>query len=148
LGGGLAPTPGHVNIDIVGSADIHWNLNKGLPRQKIFQMMKEGEVVEGIRALHVIEHLDSIIPLMNHCYEIMAPGSVLEISTPYAGTNQYWQDPTHKRGYVEESFLYFSKDSPYRKEQDEYGIYARFEIVSCSRGTGPDYWQLFVNLKR
>lgn len=148
LGGGLAPTPGHISIDIIKEADIVWDLNKGLPTAgDWYGEVKMGNV-EGIRCHHVIEHLDTLIPLMNDCYSAMDDGAIFEISTPYAGTVQWYQDPTHKRAYVPESFLYFCKDSPFKKEQDEYGITARFEIVKAERGQGVDDWQLFVVLKK
>lgn len=140
LGGGLVPAPGHVNIDIIPEADFVWNLNKGLPPRDIIP-----PPIEGIRCNHVIEHLDTIIPLMNDCYDRMEKGALFEISTPLAGTSQYWQDPTHKRGYVCDSFLYFAKDSPFEKEQKEYGITARFIIV---QNFILDGWQVSCTLKK
>ena len=148
LGGGLAPVPGHINIDIISRADIQWDLNKGLPVSDIELGEKRfyawGDIV-GIRSHHLIEHLDSIIPLMNDCYTVMKEGALFELSTPLASTKEYWQDPTHKRGYIPESFLYFCKNSPFEKEQREYGITARFEII---RNEVVDGWQLEVVLKK
>jgi predicted SAM-dependent methyltransferase len=144
LGGGHAPTPGHLNIDLVPEADIFWDLNKGLPNYKEFHDQYWGKV-EGIRCHHLIEHLTNIISLMNDSYKILKDGAVMEISTPLAGTPQYWQDPTHVKGFVPESFLYFRQDSPFEKEQNEYGITARFEIVRCEVMDG---WQLEATLKK
>ena len=146
LGGGLAPIPGYINIDIIPEADIRWDLNNGLP-----QLDKKEETligVDSIRCHHVLEHLTNIIPLMNDCYEVLIPGAVFEISTPYANTRQSLQDPTHVRQFVEESYLYFIKDSPFKKEQDEYGITARFIPLEVARGTGTDDWQLFAKLSK
>lgn len=142
LGGGHAPAPGHLNIDLVPEANIKWDLNKGLPPEI------EDNSIEGMRCHHVVEHLHSVIPLLNDCYRVMSIGAELEISTPYAGTVQWYQDPTHVKAFVPESFLYFSKDSPFKKEQGEYGITARFEIVRAERGEDPDDWQLFVVLRK
>lgn len=139
LGGGLAPAPGHVNIDLIPTADIVWNLNKGLPPTI------ENCSVDGIRASHLIEHLDSIIPLMNDCFRVLKKGAVMELSTPLAGTTQFWQDPTHKRGYVQDTFLYFIENSPFGKEQAEYGITARFVIDANFL---EDHWQIIVTLKK
>jgi hypothetical protein len=140
LGGGYAPAPGHINIDLIPEADIQWDLNKGLPPDK-----KWLGQIEGIRANQLIEHLDTIIPLMNDCYEVMKPGALLEISTPKGGSDPFWQDPTHKKGYVRESFLYFCKDSPFSNEQKEYGITARFTIESDILEWG---WNLQVKLMK
>lgn len=149
LGGGHAPAPGHLNIDIVPEADIYWDLNKGLP----FSLTEDVETttksykfphdsVEGIRCHQVLEHLDTIIPLLNDCYRAMKPGAIMEISTPLAGTTQFWQDPTHKKGFVPESFLYFRENSPYQKEQTEYEITARFKVETEIL----DGWNLNVKL--
>lgn len=124
LGGGKVPAPGHINIDIMEGADIVWDLNKGLP-DKIFPV--EGNpVIEGIRCHQVLEHLNTIIPLLNDCYAVMKEGAELEISTPYALSPQCWADPTHKRGFTELTFSYFIKNSPFEKEKKEYGIIANF----------------------
>lgn len=145
LGGGHAPTPGHINIDLVPEADIVWDLNEGLPKGGRVPLAYIKEPVEGIRCHHLIEHLDTVIPLFNDCFSVLKPGAVMEISTPLAGTPQFWQDPTHKKGFVPESFLYFRKDSPFEKEQNEYGITARFEVIKCEVSDG---WQLEVTLRK
>ncbi len=165
LGGGHAPAPGHVNIDIVPEADIVWDLNKGLPKRQIANWPNKFDVtdekslgngaylvsgidekffIEGIRCHQVLEHLHSIIALLNDCYSIMKEGAVMEVSTPLAGTSHYWQDPTHVKGFVPESFLYFQKDSPYTKEQKEYGITARFKVETEIL----DGWNLNVKLTK
>lgn len=137
LGGGHAPAPGHINIDIVKEADIVWDLNNGLPRDL--------DNVEGIRCHQVLEHLKSIIPIMNDSYRVLNSGAQMEISTPLYGTTQAGQDPTHVRCYVPETFLYFREDSPFKKEQDEYGITARFKIVKSEILDG---WNLNVTLQK
>jgi len=160
LGGGLAPRPGHINIDLIKEADIRWNLNHGLPMvgkdksivKASIELLTEGfepihpNSVTAFTANHLLEHLDNIIPLMNDCYEALIPGGVFEISTPHAGTKEWYQDPTHKRAFVKESFLYFAKNSPFENNQKEYGITARFNIDRAERGKGVDKWQLFVTL--
>lgn len=155
LGGGLAPAPGHINIDIIKEADIVWDLNRGLPIYKLMTKQEQEDpkswsvnrrdiAIEGIRCHQVLEHLISIIPLLNDCYDVMKERSVMEISTPLAGTTQAYQDPTHVRCYVPETFLYFQKDSPFRKEQDEYNITARFKVETEIL----DGWNLSVKLTK
>lgn len=161
LGSGKAKTPGHIGIDIMEGSDIEWDLNKGLPHKIVMmdfgggiekQPMKDfftkPGTIEGIRSSMLLEHLNNIIPLMNDCYKLMAPGALFEISVPHKDSWEAYADPTHVRFFVEQSFLYFAKDSPFAKEQEEYAITARFEVVRCERGTGVDSWQIFVVLKR
>lgn len=157
IGGGHAPAPGHINIDIVPEADIVWDLNKGLPklapkledkeiREKVRNYISSEVIanVEGIRCHQVLEHLKNIIPLLNDCYKVMKEGTVMEISTPLAGTTQAYQDPTHIRCYVPETFLYFQENSPYKKEQNEYKITARFKVKTYIL----DGWNLNVELTK
>lgn len=141
VGGGHAPAPGHINIDIVPEADIVWDLNTGLPKNDPVII---GDV-EGIRCHQVLEHLTSIIPLLNDCYDVMKEGAQMEISTPLYGSIQAGQDPTHIRCYVPETFLYFREDSPFEKEQNEYGITARFKIIKSEILDG---WNLNVTLEK
>ena len=147
IGGGHAPAPGHFNIDLVPEADSVWDLNKGLPTKDMLALNNGvfGAFVEGIRCHQVLEHLTSIIPLMNDCYGVMKEGAQMEISTPLYGTTQAAQDPTHVRCYVPETFLYFQKDSPFNKEQNEYKITARFKIVKSEVLDG---WNLNVTLEK
>ena len=165
VGGGHAPAPGHINIDLVPEADIVWDLNKGLPKREIANwpnklditdagslsnisyingMIDKKYFIEGIRCHQVLEHLTSIIPLLNDCYEVMKEGAVMEISTPLYGTTQAAQDPTHIRCYVPETFLYFRENSPFEKEQKEYGITARFKVETEIL----DGWNLNVKLTK
>lgn len=146
LGGGYAVAPGHINIDIVPEADIVWDLNLGLPITELGKLNKwEPFEIEGIRSHQLLEHLTSIIPLLNDCYGVLKEGAVMEISTPLAGTTQAFQDPTHVKCYVPETFQYFVENSPFNKEQREYGITARFKLVSCEVLDG---WNLNVVLQK
>src|SRR2546423_6159106 len=152
LGCGTPETkaPGHIGIDIVPTAEIIWDLNKGLPQTASdLHQASKGKFstvftdIEAIRCHQVVEHLDTIIPLLNDCYTVMKEGAILEISTPDPLTHAYWQDPTHKHGYVWETFLYFIKDSQFYSAQQEYGITARFSSFEHWMENG---WNLRVNL--
>lgn len=130
LGGGTQNTkaPGHINVDIadIPGVDYVWDLNNGLPPQLVAQELGK---VEGIRAHQLVEHLRTIIPMMNDCYKIMKPGAILEISTPLAGTDPFWQDPTHIKGYIRRSFDYFCDDDTTKDAREEYGITCKFKVV-------------------
>ena len=63
---------------------------------------------------HIIEHLSPKITIdfFNELWRIMKPNGQLALSTPYAGSPGYWQDPTHCNGFSEITFLYFDPKSP------------------------------------
>lgn len=150
LGGGTKNTkaPGHINIDIadIEGVDIVWDLNKGLP----FQVYNPTDLIthnyiEGIRCHQVVEHLDTIIPLMNDCFEVLKPGAIMEISTPKAFTDAWAQDPTHKKMFVRRTFDYFCDDPTTADAREEYGITAKFKVVWELLEHG---WNLQVHLQK
>lgn len=157
LGGGTQNTkaPGHINIDIanIDGVDIVHDLNKGLPilgeievdGKKIRKLRWEPNSIEGIRCHQVVEHLDTIIPLMNDCYEVLKPGGILEISTPKAFTDAWAQDPTHKKMFVRRTFDYFCDDESTKDAREEYGITAKFKVVWELLEHG---WNLQVHLQK
>ena len=142
LGGGTKNTkaPGHINIDLCEGADIHWDLNKGLPPE-----IMNGEKVEGIRCHQVLEHLTDVIQLMNDCYEVLKPGTLMEISVPLAGSDPFWQDPTHKRGWIRRTFDYFCDDPTTADAREEYNITSRFKVKDS---WVENEWNLQIRLEK
>lgn len=62
-------------------------------------------------AIHVVEHLQSLISFMNEAHRILKNGGALYLETPLAGGN--WDlthaDPTHVRCYRTHTFInYFT----------------------------------------
>lgn len=147
LGGGTNNTraPGHINIDLVKTADIVWDLNKGLPFAGLRHIGVGIGQVEGIRCHQLVEHLDTVIPLFNNCYEIMNPGAIMEISTPLAFTDAWAQDPTHKKMFVRRTFDYFCDDPSTADAREEYGITSKFKCVWELIEHG---WNLRINLQK
>lgn len=143
FGGGHTPVPGYINVDLVDTADKIVNLDQ---RGLMLPFMENQ--VDGAVSYQLMEHITNLVPLMNEIYRVLKPGAIIEMSMPYANTTESLQDPTHKRQFVEQSWQYFAIGSPFEKEQIEYGIKARFEILKCERGSGVDDWQLFVHLRK
>ena len=72
---------------------------------------KENEFDE-VSAIHVVEHLQSLLDFMNECHRILKPGGSLYIETPEAGADLDLQfaDPTHVRCYRKHTFVnYFTR---------------------------------------
>lgn len=63
-----------------------------------------------ILAPHVVEHIKPwlVVPWMNELWRVMKPNGQLALSTPYAGSPSWHQDPTHCTGFTELSFCYFA----------------------------------------
>lgn len=58
---------------------------------------------------HIVEHIKPwlMIDFMNELWRIMKVQGQLALSTPYAGSAGYWQDPTHCNGCSEATWQYF-----------------------------------------
>jgi len=84
---------------------------------------KDGQF-EALYATHLLEHIANLIPFMNEAHRILKPGGKFEIYVPLAidvdgGIHPgAFQDPTHVRFFVKESFSYFTG----RAETVPYGI--------------------------
>jgi len=67
-----------------------------------------------IMGSHIIEHIkpEFSIDLMNELWRMMKVGGQLMLSTPYPGSQGYWQDPTHCNGWSEATFQYFDSRFP------------------------------------
>jgi hypothetical protein len=64
-----------------------------------------------IRAHHVLEHIkpEDKVLAMRRLYDLLAPGGLLDIEVPLAGTVQSHMDPTHLSFWCAESFWYFER---------------------------------------
>lgn len=66
-----------------------------------------------VSAVHVVEHLRSLLDFMNEAWRVLAPGGSLYIETPLAGADidLEYADPTHVRCYRLHTFAnYFTME--------------------------------------
>jgi SAM-dependent methyltransferase len=117
LGCGLKLRPDCLNVDLRGQPDIVWDLNRRpypLPR----------DYFEYIYALDVVEHLYSVADFMEEAHSLLAPGGVIEITTPHFSCSNSFTDPTHRHHLGYFSFDYFTDAS-----QWSFYTAVRFEIT-------------------
>ncbi len=92
--------PGDHTLDILPFPDVDTvhDLNYDLPF--------EDDEFDYMVAIHVVEHLQSLIHFMNEAWRVLKPGGELYIETPLAGANNELEfaDPTHIRCYTTYSF--------------------------------------------
>jgi len=100
LGCGTRKRPGLTGIDRVGSEEIiAWDLESWLPGDLGPQ--------DVIVADNILEHINNLIPLMNVCRKALLPNGRMHVRVPSATTAAAFQDPTHVRYFVPETFDYF-----------------------------------------
>jgi SAM-dependent methyltransferase len=117
LGSGLRKRDDSVNVDVCGEPDLSWDLDQRpypLPRNYF----------EHIFAHDVVEHLESVKDFVEEAHELLAPGGILEITTPHFSCANSFVDPTHRQHLSYYSFDYFT-------EGHHWSFYsaARFQIV-------------------
>lgn len=130
LGAGADPTEGYVNVDMVDlpGIDVVHNLMS-------FPYCFEDESATHIRAVDVLEHLDhytddkrpSVIAFIEECWRILKPGGELFIQTPRYDAAFLWIDPTHVRGFHEESLDFFDPDKHFGQTTGFYSK-AKFSV--------------------
>jgi predicted SAM-dependent methyltransferase len=86
--------------------------------------------VDEIHCSHFIEHLpmieidgkDMLFRFFDECYRILKPEGLMTIVTPNARCNRAFQDPTHRRFIVAETFLYLAKEWRVLNKLDHYNV--------------------------
>lgn len=130
LGAGTDRFEGFVNVDHIDlpSIDVVHNLMS-------FPYPFEDESAVEIRAVDVLEHLDhytadgrpSVIAFIEECHRILKPGGELFIQTPRYDAEFLWLDPSHVRGFHEQSFDFFDPTKHYGQTTGFYSK-AKFSV--------------------
>ncbi len=144
LGCGLCPKEGFEGVDFFTPTATHQvNLMK-------FPWPWKDNSVDEIFTSHFLEHLpmvfvdskgnyslcpetpedrDLLFRFMDECWRIMKPNSKMTIIVPSGRSSRGFQDPTHRRFFVSETFAYFN--AAWRKHHgiDHYMGGCNFEFV-------------------
>lgn len=103
LGCGRNKLPGAIGVDLnpeATAADVIADLNRPLP----FAANSFDEV----RAVHVIEHLDDVVPAVGEMHRVTRAGGRIYLVTPHYSDYSSWCDPTHRWHLNSFSFFYFT----------------------------------------
>lgn len=116
LGSGKDYLPNHLNVDVREEAfpDVILDLSQKVAfplslttrdNEKID--IRENQFEE-IIANDVLEHVPDLETLMTNCLKILKVGGKFSINVPYDLSLGAWQDPTHIRGFNQNSWLYYT----------------------------------------
>jgi len=112
LGCGETPADGYEGVDKFAANAKH--------KVDLFQFpwpWADGSV-EALHSSHFLEHIpadyledgrDRLCAFMDEAWRVLKKGGEFKIIVPNARSNRGFQDPTHRRFFVAESFYYFNK---------------------------------------
>lgn len=128
LGCGRDYKEGYENIDIsdVVKTDYQFDLERCEHGKK---MHYADNSVDEIFCAHTLEHIRNLLPLMEELYRIAKDRCKFFIRVPYAGHNSAFDDPTHCRFFVPESFIYFAQPTFHRTDYHYRGDWQVKEII-------------------
>lgn len=119
LGCGFRPRPDYINVDITKHSphvDEIWDL-------RVFPWPWADNSVEHIWFKDVLEHLPDVIGTINECWRVLQPGGSLHVSHVHYAFPNLYIDPTHLRGFHEQSFDYFDPTTHWGREYAFYTPY-------------------------
>jgi len=121
VGCGINKYPGAIGLDCnpASRADVLADLDR-------FPYPFVSQSFDGVRAIHVIEHVTDVIKTMEEFHRLVRPGGRVHIETPHYTDYSSFCDPTHKHHLNSFSFRYFGED------HGGFGYYtkARFREIS------------------
>lgn len=117
LGCGNDYREGWINVDSGNCrADIHFDIAQA--NWKI-----ESDSVDYVVANHIVEHIDrdQIFTFLKELYRVCRHGAEIHIIAPYAGSDNFWTDPTHRFPMTLRTFDFFDKQKALSENGKIYG---------------------------
>lgn len=102
---------------------------------------------------HVLEHInrDNFITVIREMYRVCKNDAVVQIVSPYAGSDNFWTDPTHTMPLTSRTFDYFDEEKPLHELGIIYGwddVRLRVEGRSIpNHPNGPDVGYNIIVIK-
>src|SRR5690606_1430153 len=86
------------------AVDVLSRLERGLPFADAS--------VDHVYAVHFLEHVEPLLPLMNEIHRVLRPDGVLHVMVPKAAHVNALADPTHRRLFHRQTFKFFCRPYP------------------------------------
>lgn len=116
VGSGRDFRNGALNVDISDHCrpDLVLDMSRPLEDGRKYRTERFGDIemppgsFEKITAFEVLEHVADLPQTMRNFLELLEDGGRLIVSVPYDLSLGAWQDPTHRRAFNENSWLYYT----------------------------------------
>lgn len=117
LGCGSDYMHGWVNID---SGNVRCDISHDI---EVFPWPIEDSSVNEIKMQHILEHIskENFISFVREVYRVCCNAAIINIVSPYAGSDNFWTDPTHKMPLTTRTFDYFDNTKPLYENGIAYG---------------------------
>ena len=144
LGGGKDCPRGFINVDMldIPEVDVVHNFEK-------IPWPFPDNCADMLVASHLVEHINptdnGFIKFMDEAWRISKTGCKFMISTPFAGSYAYFQDPTHINPCNDATFWYFDpmkmkghlynvyKPKPWKIEAEAWDMQGNLEVLLIKR---------------
>lgn len=112
-----------INIDISNefNPDVVCDITKGI--------LLDDNLVDEVWAIHILEHIEDIIFVMNDIWRVCEDDAIVHIEVPHQDSPMAFGDPTHKRIFNEESIKYFCSNGEHYWIHKSYGILCDFTLL-------------------
>ncbi len=124
LGCGLDIREGFVNLDCQKLPGV--DVVADLGNCRTTPLPFEENSVDHFLGLHLIEHIEDTMALMQELYRCAKPEATAHFHLPYGSSDDAWEDPTHVRPYFLNSFAYFSQPAHWRSD---YGYRGDWQVT-------------------
>jgi len=124
LGCGRNTISGYINVDIIRfeGVDLVCDLRSCLPFAE--------DTFDEVRCFDVLEHIPDLIFAMDEIARVLEPHGSLAIRGPVWGSWNHRVDPTHFRGFLQQSFDYFDPETVLGKK---YNYSRSFRVEQVTR---------------
>ena len=148
LGCGTDYMDGWVNIDV---GNVHCDVKHDIEE---FPWPISDSVVDEILMKHIFEHISKtkFTGVMREIYRVCKNNAIVNIESPYAGSDNYWTDPTHKFPLTLRTFDYFDSSKPLGVNGRIYGWdYIKLRVIDARKipnePNGPDVYHKLQIIK-
>lgn len=130
LASGQSPREGYEGVDLFApNAKYKVDLLK-------FPWPWPDSSVDTLHCSHFIEHIptenyqdkDLFFCFFDECYRILKPNALMTLFCPCGRSNRAFQDPTHRRFIVAETFQYLNEDWRKIQKLDHYNVDCNFAV--------------------